>query len=65
MGVYSILPCLKSKYLVNKLEKYLKHNKWNYKMTKNKLESQKQVLEMVRAIGASMGYENGVLVYIS
>ena len=64
MGVYSILPCLKSKYLVNKLEKYLKHDKLNYK-TKNKLESQKRVLEMVRAIGASVGYEDGVLAYIS
>ena len=65
MGVYSILPCLKSKYLVNKLEKYLKHDKLNYNKTKNKLESQKRVLEMVLAIGASMGYEDGVLAYIS
>ena len=29
------------------------------------MESQKRVLEMARAIGASVGYEGGVLVCIS
>ena len=43
-----------------KLEKYLKHSKLNYKKTKNKIESQKRVLEMIRA-GASV-YEGGMLV---
>ena len=41
---------------MNKLEKYLKHDKLNYKKTKSKIESQKRVLEMVRAIGPSVGY---------
>ena len=50
---------------MNKLEKYLKHGKFNYKKTKNKIESQKRVLEMARAIGASVGYEGGVLACIS
>ena len=65
MSVYSIPPCLQSKYLVNKLEKYLKHDKLNYKKTKSKIESQKRVLEMACAIGASVGYEDGVLACIS
>ena len=65
MSVYIILPCLQSKYLVKKLEKYLKHDKLNCKKAKSKIESQKRVLEMVRAIGASMGYEDGVLACIS
>ena len=47
------------------LEKYLKHDKLNYKKIKNKKESQKRVLEMARAIGASVGYEDGVLACIS
>ena len=44
---------------------YLKHDKLNYKKTKNKTESQKRVLEMAYAIGASVGYEGGVLACIS
>ena len=50
---------------MNKLEKYLKHSKFNYKKTKNKTESQNRVLEMARAIGASVGYDGGVLACIS
>ena len=50
---------------MNKLEKYLKHGKFNYKKTKNKIESQKRVFEMARAIGASVGYEGGVQACIS
>ena len=50
---------------MNKLKEYLKHGKLNYKKTKNKIESQKQVLEMMHAIDASMGYEGGVLACIS
>ena len=50
---------------MNKLEKYLKHDKLNYKKTKSKIESQKRVLEMARVIGASVGYEDGVLACIS
>ena len=49
----------------NKRERYLKHGKSNYKKTKNKIESQKQVLEMARAIAVSVGYEGGVLACIS
>ena len=41
------------------------HSKLNYKNTKNKIESQKQVFEMERAIGTSVGYEGGVLACIS
>ena len=50
---------------MNKLEKYLKHNKLNYKKTNSKIESYKRVLEMARAIGASMGYVDDVLACIS
>ena len=55
----------KANILRIKLEKYLKHGKLNYKKTKNKIESQKRVLEMARAIGASVGYEGGVVGCIS
>ena len=41
------------------------HSKLNYKKTKNKIESQKRVLEMMRAIGTSVGYKGGVLACIS
>ena len=50
---------------MNKLEKYLKHDKLNYKKTKNKIEPQKRVLEMARAIGANVGYEDVMLSCIS
>ena len=50
---------------MNKLEKYLKHDKLNYRKTKNKIESLKRVLEMARAIGARVGYEDDVLACIS
>ena len=58
LGVYSIMvdfAMLLVKQLgilrTTLLEMYLKHYIFNYKKTKNKIESQKQVLEMELAIG--------------
>ena len=43
------------------LKSIYKHDKFNFKKIKTKIESQKQVLEMARVIGASVGYGGGVL----
>ena len=49
----------KANILWTNLRSILSTVNWINKKTKNKIESQKQVLEMVRAIGASVGYECG------
>ena len=52
-------------YIQNLIYPWHIQNLGVFKKTRNKIESQKRVLEMARAIGDSVGYEGGVLACIS